>query len=125
MYKKLFQFNGIIKDDNIFIPNDTENRYWREYLKWLDLGNSPIDDNLAVHKQTKIQGINQHVKSLLNSVHAKWLLTSNPDTTPPVEIKTLLDNVRTARNNAITAINNCVSYNDLQNVVITWPDVDN
>jgi hypothetical protein len=34
--------NGVIKDgDGANIPNDPDNRHWREYLVWLADGNTP------------------------------------------------------------------------------------
>lgn len=40
---KLMQDGGVIRQsDTAYIPNDPENRDWKEYQKWLADGNTPI-----------------------------------------------------------------------------------
>ena len=41
--------NGIIRiSDNIFIPLDTTNRHYQEYLQWLKQGNQPIPEYVPI-----------------------------------------------------------------------------
>ena len=37
----LSEFGVIRASDNASIPNDDRNRDWREYLEWVDAGNTP------------------------------------------------------------------------------------
>jgi hypothetical protein len=36
-------FDGIIRDDGAWIPNDPANRDWAEYETWRAEGNDPLD----------------------------------------------------------------------------------
>jgi len=50
MYKLLK--NGYVSKDGEFIPNDVNNSKWREYLSWVDAGNTPEPVDIDIRRSS-------------------------------------------------------------------------
>ena len=58
MSKYKLSITGVVREDGAFIPNSIGNADWREYLIWLEAGNTPDPQYaLAELRELKVSGI--------------------------------------------------------------------
>jgi hypothetical protein len=68
MYKQ--QQNGVKRlTDGAYIPDDMRNAQWRDYLKWLEKGNTPEPEfSVPERRDMQVQKIKQDASALIVSV---------------------------------------------------------
>lgn len=93
MYKKVRDLNGTILEsvifrvsDNTWIPADSKNADYQEYLIWIEEGNSILDPEQTGDDMTRISVINQLTtldQYLPRSIEDYWTVTNFNTTTLP------------------------------------------
>ena len=68
LYKLTYNLNEVLRSDGTVVVKGS--RFWREYMKWLDEGNTPdlaeIDDEIKTRKMTETESLaDQRITAIL------------------------------------------------------------